>query len=279
MNVFDFETISKNPYTRLVVSKKCLPHRHTFFEFSICISGQVKNCINGVDYEITKGTVVLLRPQDEHCFISTDGHISRDVYVSTELLKSVCDCIDPDLFQKIQDEPMAMFFKISDYDLQMLENKLNVFNGVRDLSLQQSRAAHINAVTELFTLWQQSLRPQKKLPNWIISLTKQLNNAGFKKKSLDEIIQATHYSHGYVCREFKKYMGVTLQEYISSVKFSYAIALLQAQENTIEQIAFKLNYSSASIFIAAFKRKYGLSPAQWRKAQQSSALSNKILIQ
>ena len=278
MNILDLKEIIKTPYTRLIVAKKNTLHRHTFFEFSICISGTVTNHINGKDYNITTGTVVLLRPQDEHYFVSKDGHISRDIYIQAELLKSVCDCIDSTLYERISTQPLTVFFEMADHNLQRLENKLNLFNNADSFSELQLRSAHINAVTELLYLWQQSLLPQSNLPDWLITLTQQISNTSFIGKNIDEIIQSTHYSHGYVCREFKKYMGTTLQEYIASVKFSYAIALLESQENTVEQIAFKLNYSSASIFIAAFKRKYGVSPAQWRKNQQTHS-SNKIIIE
>lgn len=278
MNILDSNEISKTPYTRLIVSKKNTLHCHTFFEFSICISGSLTNHINGEDYAITSGTVVLLRPQDKHYIVSKDGHISRDIYIQSELLKSLCDCIDSTLYERILTQPLTVFFKISDYELQRLESKLSLFNNANDFSELQLHSAHINTVTELFYLWQQSLLPKKNLPDWLTTLLQQISNTSFIGKNIDEVIQSTHYSHGYVCREFKKYMGTTLQEYLSSVKFSYAIALLEVRENTVEQIAFKLNYSSASIFIAAFKRKFGISPAQWRK-EQKSAISNKIVIE
>jgi two-component system response regulator YesN len=81
-------------------------------------------------------------------------------------------------------------------------------------------------------------------------------------------VESTHYSHGYVCREFKKHVGKTLNEYVSDVKFSYAQAMLLNGETSVASVAEQLNYGSTTNFITAFKKKYGLTPAQWRKDQQ-----------
>lgn len=267
MNILDFNEIALSPYTKLIISKKSSLHKHTFFEFAICIDGELENTINGKTYHIEKGTIVLLRPEDSHIFHATKRHVSRDIYVSPQTMKAVCDVINENLYNTLNNKPLSVFFNISNYDLQSLENKLNFFNKNNDMPESILRTAHLNVITDILNLWQQSKFSKLYLdcPNWISKLIIDINTESFITKSVDEIVASTNYSHGYVCREFKKYTGSTLNEYITTAKFSYALALLQDPQNSITSIAEKLNYSSTSNFIISFRNKFSLSPSQYRK--------------
>ena len=278
-NVLNDAIIEHAPYTQLIISKTCPLHSHTFFEFSICLNGQYVNEINGNTYPIERGSILLLRPQDTHYFLCKDKHTSRDVYVHPHTLKNICDCIDPTLFEQFSNEPLSVCFRISDYDLQLLENKMNVFNNSKNVTPLFLKTSHASIIMDILTLWMQ-YKAEKHLPNlapWLSSLIRQINTEEFLHKSIESIAEATNYSHGYVCREFKKHMGISLKEYVANVKFSYATTLLLSNDNSVSQIAEKLNDSSTSNFIIAFKRKYGVTPLQWRKEQKRT--SNKVPVQ
>jgi len=276
MHIIDYPTISHAPYTQLIVSKKSPLHSHTFFEFSICLEGHLNNVINGVPYDIKTGTIALLRPQDEHIFIAQDKHISRDIYCSPKLLESICNNFNENLFNKINNEPLLIFFNLSSHDLQRLERQMHIFNNPKSVAPQQLRAAHITIITEIFNLWyqQQATASLKEMPSWINTLIRKINTIDFATKEIKDIISETNYAHGYICREFKKHVGITLQDYVSSVKFAFACTLLASASNSVQEIAYRMNYSSTANFIAAFRRKFGVTPAQWRKQHYPSFNSN-----
>lgn len=272
MNTLNKTTIYKTPYTKLVDSEKCDLHSHTFFEFSICLCESYQNVIGGKEYTVKKGDVLLLRPQDCHSFFTKGAHLHRDVYVDVEMMKGICDIIDPALFTKISSEPLAVFFKLSEYNLQLLESKLNLLDKTLEKTPILLQTARANAVTEILTLWQQSVTEKSfavRAP-WLDDLLCRLNRDYYLQKGIEEIAESTHYSHGYVCRAFKKIMGISLKDYVENVKFSYATVMLLNSGNSITDISKKLNYSSPSNFIIAFKRKYGISPLQWRKLQKQN---------
>jgi AraC family cel operon transcriptional repressor len=264
-NVLNQDEIAKNPFSRIVISRKCTYHYHSFFEFTICTKGSYKNFINDEWYEIPRGRILLLRPQDRHYFEADGRHTFRDVYVPIPVMESVCASIDPMLYQRILNTPLLIDFFVSDFQLQQLENKLNYFNnpqGKSDLSLN---IRHRNVVTELLDLWQQNIKQKlTDIPDWLSILITQLGTEKFLNKNIEELIASTNYSHGYVCREFKKYMGKTIQSYINESRFSYSLSLL-ASRATVAQVAEKLGYAATSNFIIAFKNKFGTTPAQWRK--------------
>ena len=266
VRLLDNRHIQKNPYSALIVSKTCPLHKHTFFEFSICISGTYKNYINGIWHEIKQGRIMLLRPEDTHYFLASTPHTARDIYISSENLKLICDSIDKDLYKKLLTQPLYVDFQVSNRQIQSLENKMNYFNYLKNKSTLSLDARRVNIIAEIFDLWQQHKNTEStNLPGWLETLLQSIDSTSFLTKSVDEVVATTNYSHTYVCKQFKKYMNTTLRDYLNDVKFSYALSLIEHNHININQLSELLGYSAPSNFIIAFKNKFGVSPAQWRK--------------
>ncbi len=264
-NLLTERELVKNPYTRIVISKTCSHHYHSFFEFTICTKGTYRNYINDEWKTINKGRIILLRPQDHHYFLSDGTHTFRDVYIRTSEMESICNAIDSSLYQKIESTPLLIDFTIPDFQLQLLENKLNYLNEIKDTNSVSIKIRHRNVIMEILDLWQQHDDAKiTNIPEWLSLFIMQLGTEQNICKTVEELIAPTHYSHGYVCREFKKYIGKTLQNYINELRFDYSLSLLASQAS-ISEIAEKLNYSDTSNFIVAFKNRFGITPTQWRK--------------
>ena len=182
-------------------------------------------------------------------------------------MKSVCNAIEPSLYQRILNSEMLVDFYVSDFQLQQLESKLNYFNNASGKSELSLEIRHRSVILEIFDLWQQNVkRKLSDIPDWLSLLVTQLGTEQYLNKNIEELIASTNYSHGYVCREFKKHMGKTIQSYLNESRFSYSLSLLSGS-TSITQVAEKLGYAAPSNFIIAFKNKFGATPSQWRKSQ------------
>lgn len=265
-NLVDENSLVKTPYSRVVIRNDCPYHNHTFFEFTIATSGVYYNYINGEKHVIERGRVILLRPNDFHYFEADSPHTSRDIYVKPNELKEICDMLDPELFSTLESMPLAIDFTLSDFETQMLEEKMSYLTSLDRKSDLQLKTRHRSVVLEILDKWTSLGKDgNADMPQWLSLLVSQLNTEKFLTKNIEEIVASTNYSHGYVCREFRRIMGKTLQDYISDAKFSLALSLLASAENTITQVSEKLGYSAPSNFIIAFKNKFKMTPAQWRK--------------
>lgn len=264
--VINEREIASKPYSKVIASKTCGEHYHTFFEFSICTRGSFKNCINDVWHDVSRGQITLLRPQDKHYFIAEQPHTARDIYVTPAVLKSLCDSVDRAIYPVLLKNSLALDFSVTDFQLQLIENKLNYFNNTYGKSQTQLKTMHRSVILDIIQLWQEKdLSINRALPEWISFLTAQIGSEKFLNKNIEEIVGSTNYSHGYVCREFKKHMGVTLQDYLANARFSYAVALLESGDLSVAQVAERLGYNAASNFIIAFKAKFGVTPSKWLK--------------
>ena len=83
--------------------------------------------------------------------------------------------------------------------------------------------------------------------------------------SVDEIAKSTNYTHEYVSRKFKYYMGKSLKQYVNQARLAQAALLLATSDFSVEDISYKVGFPSCNNFINAFKKEYGISPGKYRK--------------
>lgn len=65
---------------------------------------------------------------------------------------------------------------------------------------------------------------------------------------------------------FKEFYGVPVFTFLLNYKMELGKTLLQEQQLNVNEIALHLGYSTSSHFIAAFKRKFGITPKQFAKS-------------
>ncbi|MBR1813570.1 MAG: helix-turn-helix transcriptional regulator [Lachnospiraceae bacterium] len=82
-----------------------------------------------------------------------------------------------------------------------------------------------------------------------------------------DIAQAASFSPNYLTRKFREAAGIGVHEYLVYVRLKQAAKDLAATRDTITQIAFRNGFSDSNYFKDAFKKKYGLSPTQYRQNQ------------
>ena len=66
--------------------------------------------------------------------------------------------------------------------------------------------------------------------------------------------------------DFKEFYGDPVFTFLLNYKMELAKKLLQEQQLNVNEIAVHLGYSTSSHFIAAFKRKYKITPKQFSKS-------------
>lgn len=84
-------------------------------------------------------------------------------------------------------------------------------------------------------------------------------------KNVSEIAEKLSYSEYYLSHLFKRKMGITIKEYLTNKKLSYAMQLLETSEMSVEKISDSLGFSSAHSFRRMFKKYTGLSPSEYKE--------------
>ena len=72
-------------------------------------------------------------------------------------------------------------------------------------------------------------------------------------------------SASYLRSEFKNAYGVTPIEYLKHIRHQNALSLLASDYYTVEELAEKCGYGSASYFIQSFRKITGYSPLKYKE--------------
>ena len=82
--------------------------------------------------------------------------------------------------------------------------------------------------------------------------------------SLTSLSTQLFVTREYLSRVFKKYRGITVQEYINLTKCRAAKELLNSTAEPIAMIANHFGYRSAAYFSTVFKKQTGMTPREYR---------------
>ena len=86
------------------------------------------------------------------------------------------------------------------------------------------------------------------------------------KHNFSEILsQKVHKDYSYLSGLFSEVEGITIEKYIINQKIEKAKELIVYDELNLNEIAFKLGYSSSAHLSAQFKKVTGLTPSHFKK--------------
>ena len=83
--------------------------------------------------------------------------------------------------------------------------------------------------------------------------------------NLQEIAARLKVSREHLSRTFRERTGITPREFAAEERMQYAVRLLRDSFLNCEEIAERAGYSGAVSFSRAFRKRFGYSPAQYRK--------------
>jgi signal transduction histidine kinase/DNA-binding response OmpR family regulator len=83
--------------------------------------------------------------------------------------------------------------------------------------------------------------------------------------SVEELSQLIGLSRVHVYRKIKKLTGMSVSEFVRSIKLKLSLNLIKTSGESISEIAFKVGFSSPSYFTKCFKEQFGISPSEFAR--------------
>ncbi|OON92477.1 MAG: hypothetical protein ATN32_09655 [Candidatus Epulonipiscium fishelsonii] len=84
--------------------------------------------------------------------------------------------------------------------------------------------------------------------------------------SIQEIAEASQMAMPNLTTYFKKRVGATPKEYLTTVRMDKAKELLRTSNDSIDEITSLVGYTNTSSFIRQFKKVEGITPGEYRKS-------------
>lgn len=107
----------------------------------------------------------------------------------------------------------------------------------------------------------------ERLPDhdWIAIITQYIDQHYNESLTLDRLADIAHGSPYHLHRTFKKVMSITPVEYIQHQRIDRACQELINTDHSITTIGLNIGIPNTSYFVTLFKKKIGITPAQYRK--------------
>ena len=243
-------------------------HVHDFFEISYVIRGSVRHVTETTEEYLSNDTFCIFRPDDAHAFDERNNKnaFHRDILVSKQLFKAICDFLTPDLYDKIMASTTFIKSKFSAEEFKCTEENLKYFATIEKTDDIKTELIAKAVVSNLLMIYlknsQKKVEPNQSLVDDIISVMKTPNIVQY---GIPALIKEVNYSHGHLCRLIKNQLGKKLLDVLTEIRMEQAAILLKTTNTPLVDIAAAVGYESLSHFISVFEKYYAISPHKYKK--------------
>jgi AraC family transcriptional regulator, L-rhamnose operon regulatory protein RhaS len=259
-------------------------HFHDFHEIFIFLDGNIDIIIEGRKYDIQPGNIFLIHSQDLHrAIINKDMRYERCyIYVNPLYFESFSTMNTKlDLcFSSILNQRSSMLatsveeVKVFVEQFGSLQNDNSYGSDIRLNNLFLDFIIFINTKllqkNKQFELSRFTVHPLVgEVINYIQANLS--DNLG-----VESIAKKFFVSQSHLSREFKKFTGFTIHDYVLTKRLLYAKTLL-LRENKSVDIYSKCGFVSYHHFIKCFKKQFGITPKVFQSQHKFSRNQNKNL--
>lgn len=251
-------------------------HSHRFYEILYCRNPGGVEYLVGVDrYRLQKGDVVLIPPGVSHRPLFPENmaepYIRDVVWISTEFIGQLKRYF-PELahiptmysallqMEEANREPVAWLFE------------QGIRESLRDTE-ERDMAVMGNTITLLVQLRRSRLKneatPAKaEKPGRLDQVLQYIEDNLSHKITLEDVARHFFVSESTITQLFRRKMGDSFYHCVTQRRLIAAKTLI-AQGISMENVSEKVGFVDYSAFYRAFKKEYGISPAQYRKLVQN----------
>lgn len=233
-------------------------HYHNSYEIFAMVNGSTTMIVNDKMTELSANEVILLRPNDLHKNNGGTQHERYAVHFTDKYILNYYTSVAAEMFFNLFDNEkrtikVGAFAQILNLLADMEKNENNAFIHIGEiLTIITNKNNHEKTKTKCH------FQPVEKILEFINKNFGTIN-------TLDDIAKSVHISKQYLCTVFKQETGVTITEYLNTVRINNACELLRSTKPTITEIASLCGYNSPMYFCKMFKNLVHMTPSEYRK--------------
>ncbi len=246
-------------------------HTHSYYEFLYLLEGDVVNAVDGEELFMPEGSLCIMNLQSSHAL---------EVVNPQTIVVNLC--LRPELFA---DGVFARFLadsnRIADFLRGATSTPYLIMNDTPEGTIRTLMSDIISAFAS------SDLKETFEIDALVLLLLTRLETitsysyCGINQKTMQmldyiavnyrdvcvgSLAEEFGYSENYLTQYFRKHTGKSLSSVIASTRLTKAAELMQDSDLTLEAIAEKVGYASYSHFFQVFRRRFGMTPKEWRIA-------------
>lgn len=245
---------------------KNIYHTHHFTELFYVIEGKGNFLLkDNPHFSISRGDLIIIPPHMEHTeqsipgtplkyyVLGIDGVVlqSQNQHHSPHLR---CSFSSSDFIESLFDQ-MLLEMHSQAYGADIICQKL-----LEILLVKIVRSQHLQPVPAA----------AKRMSKECAKIKEYLDTSYAEHITLDSLTDLTHINKYYMAHSFTKYTGLSPIQYLNEVRLKTACGLLEKTDFSISDISSTTGFSSPSYFTQSFRKKYGITPIQYRRQHEEA---------
>ena len=237
-------------------------HTHNMCEVYVFLNGKASFRIEGSEYRLERGDLLVMRPAEAHCIEVQPEHPYERLSIH----------FDPALFERI--DPEGRMLKVF---MEREAGRFNRFSAAefpdqnyrvmlsRLMQPQRCDRLHIisallTLLTELYPLYmQRDEHTPSAEGNLLFQVIRHINEHLSEPLSLDALCEQFYLSKPQLCRSFKRTTGASVGEYITAKRLLQAQTMLRAGSPPTK-VCTACGFNDYSAFYRAYRKHFGVSP-------------------
>ncbi|MFP7295506.1 AraC family transcriptional regulator [Bacillus safensis] len=277
----DDQNIACNQHYRFL---NVVPHYHPFIEMIYVYSGTCTQTINGETITMNKGDICILDLNVVHD-IKVAG--KNDIIINILMRKAY---FDKTMLGRLSGNSLLTnffihaFYQVKDYNnyillqtnnnhkIQILMNELMCEFFDKKLCSEEAINSYMLLIfTEILREYEkkQLVQENKNAKKYNLAEILHFLEGNYRDVSLVSAAEHFHFHPNYLSKILKRYFGLTFAPLIQEIRLKRASHLLELGDLPINRIANEVGFSNIYFFYQIFKKKYGLTPAEYREKFKS----------
>ncbi|MBQ1264361.1 MAG: helix-turn-helix transcriptional regulator [Oscillospiraceae bacterium] len=233
-------------------------HWHDYYEIEVVTEGKGTFYCNGTEYTYEKGRISLLTPADFHNMRSDEVVKITNIEVGPEWFS--------ESMRKMMSSPSFMKSrKLSEEDLNNVIAALDLLENEyeRKGPCIQQILEYIFSRFALGGSNKPASSANKEYTKGIMKAVTYIEQHFRERITLETLSQVSGYHPTYFSKMFNQVTGETYIERVTSLRMNYAKMLLR-KGASVSEARVAAGFGSHSNFTAAFKKRCGMSPSEYR---------------
>ncbi|GGE36786.1 hypothetical protein GCM10011391_14570 [Pullulanibacillus camelliae] len=266
-------------HTRFVDFPK---HRHNYIELNYVFNGQLRQKVGNKALTLRKGELLFLNQHIEHEIAASQTEdIIINFIIQPEFFEfifsfltsenMVTDFLINSLYNTSQNGQF-LFFKVAHVkEIQALIQKI-IWEMMRPTALSEPTIKLYMGLLMLeLTKHLEKIEHDEAYTHQHQLLIEVLNyiESHFKDGSLQALAEQLNQTHYGLSKVIKKETGATFKALLQKKRLSKARELLETTQTPIAMIVEQVGYDNMSYFYRIFKKKYGVTPNQYRQQRMT----------
>lgn len=247
-------------------------HRHEAWELYYVTHGKGIRMTGDTMMPFTEGDVVLIPPSMPHYWeykpesADDDGEIKYLMVAFSPELIDKCMSVFPEIRNKLYGQilPTEALKYGSDSSVEIKHSLMRMKNldDIEQLS-EMIRLIPIIFTTRDHTLIGKPIKIERDIRR-MQQVAEYVMAHYVHTITLDDIAAHISMNRSAFCTFFKRNKGMTFSQFVTQYRLETACGLLKDSQKQVSEICFSVGFNDLPHFIRVFRKKYGMSPSQYR---------------